>query len=177
VSILSRRLLDPFGADLPALQRGRYGVIEVRGERLESITLRRWPKIISTVEADWLGRRWHQQTASDRCWLYYNQPLRHSRFLALVYVVSGRDATFITFRRALGVLDEVARSKRSDAILCDAWNLRISDRLLARWGWEPHTQSRWHRNHIKRFYGVYAASPAGCQAVANDCRQAVCQRY
>jgi len=53
------------------------------------------------------------------------------------------------------VLDEIARIKRSDALLTDASNLRISDRLLARWGWVPHTSSRWHRHHIKRFYGNY----------------------
>jgi hypothetical protein len=67
------------------------------------------------------------------------------------------------------VLDEVARLKASDAILCDVWNWRISDRLLARWGWQPHKPDRWHRHFIKRFYGVYpprrpevcAALPAG----------------
>ena len=35
----------------------------------------------------------------------------------------------------------IARLKGSDAILCDASNLRISDRLLARWGWTPHAAS------------------------------------
>ena len=55
----------------------------------------------------------------------------------------------------LELLNEIARIKRSDAILCDAWNSRMSPRVLHRWGWEPHTSSRWHRNYIKRFYGCY----------------------
>jgi hypothetical protein len=27
--------------------------------------------------------------------------------------------------------------------------------FLARFGWEPHKPQRWHRNFIRRFYGVY----------------------
>jgi hypothetical protein len=70
-------------------------------------------------------------------------------------MVSSRDCTLATFRGALDVLDAIARIKRSDAILCDACNGRISDRLFARWGWVPHTSDRRHRNFIKRFYGEY----------------------
>lgn len=146
---------DPFGADIEAVRRGRYGIIEISIGRLVAIHLRPWPRIVSALETDWLGRRWHERRAGDRCLVYYNQPRRHSNYLALKYVVSQRDCTLATFRRALLALDEVARIKRSDAILCDAWNERISDRLLAREGWEPHKPDRWHRNYIKRFYGVY----------------------
>ncbi len=76
-------------------------------------------------------------------------------YLALTYILSSRDTTLCQLSQALQTLDEVARIKQSDAILCDAWNLRISDRLFARWGWEPHKPQAWHRNFIKRFYGVY----------------------
>ncbi len=153
-----RTLLDPFGAQRETLRRGRYGVIEIRRGRLWAVHLRLWPRMVTVVDAEWLGRRYHQSRPGDRCLLYYNQPRRCPSFLALVFVVSGRGCTFATFRRSLEVLDEVARLKRSDAIVCDAWNGRISDRLLARWGWEPHKPQRWHRNYIKRFYGVYPPS-------------------
>jgi hypothetical protein len=153
----ARTLLDPFGADLPRLQTARYGVIETRRGRLWAIHLRTWPKLISTLEADWLARRYHDHRPGDRCLLYYNQPLWHANYLALAFVLSYRDCTFATSRCAARVLDEIARVKRSDALLCDAWNGRISERLLARWGWEPHTGDRWHRNYIKRFYGTYPA--------------------
>ncbi len=120
-----------------------------------AIHLRAWPKIVVALDAEWLGRRDHQRRPGDRCLLYYNQPRRHSNYLSVAFVLSHRDGTLATFRRALTVLDEVARLKRTDAILCDAWNWRISDRLAARWGWEAHKPQRWHRNFIKRFYGVY----------------------
>ena len=59
-------------------------------------------------------------------------------FLLLDYAISTRGTTLATIRGALCVLDELARLKRSDAILCDVATMRISDRLLARWGWAPH---------------------------------------
>ncbi len=154
MKFLTHTLADPF-ADCEALRRGRFGVIEVRNGRLAAIHLRAWPKIGSALEVEWLGQRVHRARPGDRCLVYYNQPRRFPNFLALKYVVSQRDCTLATFHRALEVLDEVARVKRTDALLCDVWNARISDRLLARWGWEPHKPARWHRNHVKRFYGVY----------------------
>lgn len=163
---LARKLADPFGADREALLRGRYGVIETGGGELVAIHLRSWPKIVSVVDAEWFGRRTHDTRPGDRCLWFYNQPRRHSNYLALVYAVSHRDCTFASFRKAAETLDRVAAVKQSDAILCDAWNLRISDRLFRRWGWEPHKPQRWHRNYIKRFYGVYPRSFAAEHAVA-----------
>jgi hypothetical protein len=155
MALFERTLADPLGADRDALRHARYGVIDVRDGRLAAIHVRRLPKIVSALEIEWLGRRRHNHTTGDRCRLYYNQPRRHGNYLALVYVASDCDCTFASFHRAVELLDEVARVKQSDAILCDVWNLRISDRLLARWGYEPHKPQRWHRNFIKRFYGQY----------------------
>ncbi len=137
------------------LRRRRYGVIEVSDDRLVGIWLRPWPKCISLPEISFFGRGYHQRRPGNRCWLYYNQPLRYSNFLVLKYIVSARDTTLGTARGALTVLEEIARIKRSDALLTDASNLRISDRLLARWGWKSHVAGSWHRHHIKRFYGDY----------------------
>ncbi len=141
-----------------ALERGRFGVIEMRAGRLERIRLRPWPKGASLVGV-WLGQRRHKRDSGDRCRLYYNQPWGSSNFLSLRYMASTRDCRLATFHGALVVLDEIARIKRSDAIVCDACNRRISDRLLARWGWEPHTSDRRHRHFIKRFYGHWPAEP------------------
>jgi hypothetical protein len=162
--LFARTLYDPFDSELEALRRGRYGVIEVRSGRLWAIHLRRFPKFVSGLEADWLGRR-QRSTAGDCCLLYYDQPWRFPRFLAIKFVISRRDCSFATCRRSGELLDAVARVKRTDAILCDVWNQRISDRLLARWGWEPHKPQRWHRNYIKRFYGVYPETPAATDNV------------
>mgnify|MGYP007073191176 CR=1 FL=1 len=139
------------------LRRHRYGVIEVRDERQLRIHLRPLPKRISLLEVLAWGQRSHARRPGNRCWLYYNQPRAHANYLALAYLLSARDATFRCVRGALSVLDEIARIKGSDALLTDAWNLRVSDRLLRREGWEPHLARRWHRHYIKRFYGSYPA--------------------
>ncbi len=144
-------------ADADVLCRRRYGVIEMEDERLKAIYLRPYPRVISLSGVIVLGGHVHNMTEGNRCWLYYNQPLRHGNFLVLKYVVSSHGGTFRTFRGAMVVLDEIARIKRSDAILCEAANLRLSDRLARRWGWERHVRSSRRRHFIKRFYGHYPA--------------------
>lgn len=140
-----------------ALRQGRYGVIETAGGRVVAIHLRPWPKLLSWPEI-WPTRgRYHARGDADRCLLYYNQPRGYANFLALKYIVSTAGTSYATFRAGLVELDRIAELKRSDALLCDAANTRLSDRLLARFGWEPHAPGRWRRNFIKRFYGVYPA--------------------
>jgi len=73
----------------------------------------------------------------------------------LKYVVSTAGTSYRTFRTALVVLDAIAGLKQIDAIVCDAANTRLSERLMARLEWAPHKPQRWHRNYIRRFYGVY----------------------
>jgi hypothetical protein len=136
------------GAEI--LRERRYGVIEVVDGRLKCVRLRPLAKRVSLLESEVWGRWFHGHRAGDRCWLYYNQSCRLMSFLSLVYVVSARDTTFRSFRQAVTTLDEIAQIKGADAILCDASNARISDRLLARWGWVPHAPMPWRRNFIKR---------------------------
>ena len=152
------------------LRRRRYGAIEVRDGRLCRVRLRPYPKIVSGPDILLLGRWRHKRWRGDRVRLYYNQPWRFPNFLVLPYILSARDATYATCCRALQVLDEIARLKRSDALLCDVVNWRISDRMLARWGWEPHCPSRWRRHFIKRFYGEYPAPPGWLYAAAGGGR-------
>jgi hypothetical protein len=77
-------------------------------------------------------------------------------------------------------LDRVAELKRIDAIVCDASNIRLSDRLMARLGWEPHKPQRWHRNYIRRFYGVYpttaSAAASGAGTLSQDMTVAALSR-
>ncbi len=134
------------------------GVIEVADERLVAIRPRRFARHASRIEALTFGLWSHRRRPGNRCWLYYHQPRRYPNFLAVDYVISCRQTSLATVRGALVLLDEIARLKRSDAILCDVATTRISDRLLARWGWEPHTNDCWHRHHIRRFYGCYPPS-------------------
>ncbi len=154
--------------DSDRIRKRRYGMIETAAGKFQCLRLRPYPKLLSLPEivpaGEWLTRR----AIGDRCLLYYNQPLRYPNFLAVKYIVSCRGTSLATLRRALLVLDEIARLKRTDALLGDVTNLRISDRFLRRWGWEPHTQSRWHRNFIKRFYENYdLPQPADAAPPAN----------
>jgi hypothetical protein len=142
------------------LRARSHGVIETAGGELRAIHLRRWPKFVSRTELWPLGPRYHAGGEADQCLLYYNQPRRMPNFLALRYIVSTAGTSYRTFRKALTVLDAVAELKRIDAIVCDAANIRLSERLMERLGWEPHKPQRWHRNYIRRFYGVYPGSSA-----------------
>ena len=137
----------------------RYGVIEACRGELVAIHFRPWPKLVSLPEV-YLANQLHQRRRGDKCLVYFNQPIRHSRFLAVTFAVSSGDCRLRTLHAARGALEAIAEIKQVDALLCDAWNVRISERLLVRWGWEPHCQSRWHRNFIRRFYGVYPTASA-----------------
>ena len=137
------------------VRRRRYGVIEVVGSELISVSFRPWPKMISVAEIGWFGAAAHRKKEADRCVLYYNQPIQSSNYLALKYVVSNHGTSYKTFRKCLVVFDQIAWIKRTDALVCEASNLRISDRFMKRQGWERHMESSSRRHYIKRFYGEY----------------------
>jgi hypothetical protein len=138
-----------------ALRRRQYGMIEAIDGRFVRVVLRPFPKVfVVSAALPWTSPG-ERPLQGDCCRLYYNQPRSLPNFLALKYVVSGRAGTVATFRRVLEALDEIARIKGTDAIVCDAMNWKLSDRLMVRGGWESHCPSRWHRNFIKRFYGSY----------------------
>ncbi|MGC3970337.1 MAG: hypothetical protein QM775_24295 [Pirellulales bacterium] len=137
-------------ADAENVRLRRYGVIETCDGRLERVVWRPFPKISTAFGirrlAPWLRRR----RRGNRCRLYFNEPRSCPGFLALRYVETTGDADYATFRRALIALEEIARVKNSDALLCDVANDKLSDRFLARLGWVPHAPMPGHRNFIKR---------------------------
>ena len=148
----------------------RHGVIEAIGGRFRKVVLRPFPTLVSSAHTALLGGWHHGHREGDRCLLYFNQPRRFRNFLVVKYIVSSRGTGYATYRRVLEALDEVARIKGTDALLCDLANHRITESMSRRWGWEPHKPSRWHRHYIKRFYGVYPprakwlVSPGGMDA-------------
>jgi hypothetical protein len=132
-----------------------YGVIEMVDGQFRRVLFRPFPKIVTAPGAVLIGRWRHDNSRGDRLRLYYNQPRRFRNFLVLKYVESTRNTSMASLTRALGILDEIARLKASDALLCDVSNWRVTDKLIGRWGWAPHCPSRFHRHYIKRFYGSY----------------------
>jgi hypothetical protein len=151
--------VDDWNAASDLVRRGHYGIIETRRGRFSALHLRPWPKLVSWREIWPVGLRYHGGGDPDCCRLYYNQPRSYPNFLALRYIVSTPRTSYATFRAALVMLDAVAELKGIDAVVCDAANVRLSDRLFARFGWEPHKPQRWHRNYIRRYYGVYPQQP------------------
>jgi hypothetical protein len=141
-----------------SLRRRPYGLIEVADGSFCRVLLRPLPKIVTLAGTLLIGGPKHRRQPGDRIRLYYNQPRRFRNFLVLKYAESARNTSMASVTRALAVLDEIARLKGSDALLCDAANSRITTRVLGRWGWEPHCPSWFHRHYIKRFYGVYPNS-------------------
>jgi hypothetical protein len=140
------------------LRRRPYGVIEVADGKMSRIMLRPFPKIVSAPGILLIGQWRHRRRRGDRVRLYYNQPRRFRNFLVLKYVESTRNTSMGTVTRALAILDEIARLKRSDALLCDVSNWRVTSKLIGRYGWVPHCPSWFHRHYIKRFYGEYPSA-------------------
>lgn len=146
-------------AQAETLRQRAYGIIEMGNDKLVAVHLRPWPKFGSILES-WWDDRWRRNwRTGNRCWLYYNQPLFHRNFMSLMYIASTKKTTLATIHGALVVLDEIARIKQTDALMCNVTNPRISDRMLQREGWERHCLDSPGRNFIKRFYGVYPPSP------------------
>ena len=132
-----------------------YGMIEASRGKVQFVQLRPWPKLVSGVEALWLGGWSHRHLQRDRAQFWYSQPMAHKNFLVLSYAVSDMGTTIPTLRAALRALDRVAELKRSDAILCQATNSRLTDRVMRFWGFERHLKHKKGRHYIRRFYGEY----------------------
>lgn len=133
------------------VRRRRFGVIESRSGVLAAIHFRPFPTLASLPEAgfDRLARNWRRK--EDRCWVYFNEPRSCPGYLTLAYFLSSTGTSLATVQAALKALDEIAKIKRSDAIVCDASNLRLTDRMLARFGYENHAPKLTGRHFIKRF--------------------------
>ena len=156
--------------NLDKIKSRPYGMIEIQDEKMVSIQFRPWPKLISAVEVAWIGGWKHRRDKRNRCVLYYNQPIAHRNFLTLAYVQSTLGTSYASFRKSLVILDHIAMIKGSDALLCEATDQRISDRLLRRLGWERHMEASRKRHWIKRFYGDYQQVEKQSQQVAEITR-------
>ena len=141
--------------DTARIRRIRTGRILVEGGRLIAIERRWLPAQVSMLRVWWDTH--FPNGRPDRCVLDFHQPWGSPGFLTLDYVRSGPGTSFKSFRRAVATLDEVARIQSSLAIVAHVSTQSISDRLLARWGWEQHCLQWKGRHWIKRFYDGHPA--------------------
>ena len=103
--------------------------------------------------------QWRRHGPPGTCELFFHKSRQQPEFLVLGYVKSERRATLSSLYCATLLLDEVARLQAAHAIVADVSNARLSDRLLLRWGWQPHCTHWRGRHFIKRFYGTYPDIP------------------
>ena len=157
-------------ADSEKIRKRPYGIIEVCSGQLIAIHFRPWPKVVSSIEARWMGGWRHQRVKKDQCLLYFNQPLGHRDFLTLKYMVTTLGSSSRTVRQATKIFDQVARIKNSNAIVTEVVNPRITDRLMTRLGWARHCLHQTGRHYIKRFYGDFPPHTVSMQSA--DARSA-----
>ena len=138
------------------IRRWRCGRIIVQGGKLVGVQKRLWCGSVSMAQVWWQSR--YGRPNDDLCWLDYHQPMGMPGFLTLDYIRSGSQAGYKSFLGACGVLDEIARIRRAQAIVAHVSNAAISDRLLSRLGWERHLEQWSGRHWIRRFYDGYPAS-------------------
>lgn len=155
------RPVEDLDAENGGLAKWRAGRIATSAGRLVRVE-RRWLAYKATRLRVWRDRR-RSPRGPIQCELFFHQPLGNPDFLVLGYVRSHPQSSLANFYCAALILDEIARLKRCHAIVAEVTNDRLSDRLLARWGWERHCRSWRGRHFIKRFYGVYPAIPAAWQ--------------
>jgi hypothetical protein len=147
--------VDDVVADAEKIRNRPYGVIEVVDEQLVAIHLRPWPKLISSIEAKWADGWGKKRSRKNQAQVFFSQPMAHRNYLTISYIVSTLRTSMTTVTLSMAVLDYVAYLKRSDAILAEVSNSRISDRLMQRLGFERHLLESRKRHWIKRFYGQY----------------------
>jgi hypothetical protein len=151
-SAVGRRIekLDMQAREVVAWRAGR---IVTEAGRLGWIERRWWAYKASRFRVAWDTAR--RPRGLVGCQIFFHHSPSNPDFLVLGYVSSHPRASLSSLYCGLVVLDEIARLKGSSAIVAEVTNDRLSDRLLARWGWEPHCRNWRGRHFIKRFYGGY----------------------
>lgn len=139
--------------EVDAVARWRAGTIVTASGRLVHAR-QRWMRYKASQLRVWWDKN-HRERSIDRCQLFFHQAPGAPDFLVVGYVAGGEKCSLSTFYCALVALDEIARIKGSHAIVAEATNSRLSDRLFRRWGWERHCLNLRGRHYIKRFYGKY----------------------
>ena len=152
---------DALSTTLPNAERiasWRAGRIVTRDGYIHQVA-RRWSPYKASRSRVW-WEKFLRPSRTVQCQIFYHQHWSNPAFIVLGYVSSHPRASLASLYCGLLALDEIARLKRCDAIVADVNNDRISDRLLARWGWQQHCQHLRGRHFIKRFYGSHPDVPA-----------------
>ena len=143
-------------AGVAKIESWRCGRIVMRQGKLVSVQHRLLCGSASIAQVWWQAR--YGRADNDICWLDYHQPFGMPAFLTLDYIRAGKSAGIKSFIGACKILDEVAKIRGTQAIVAHVTNHAISDRLLARLGWQQHLENWNGRHWIRRFYDGYPDS-------------------
>ena len=151
--------ITDFDAGRERIRTRRYGVIETVGGRLAAIHLRPWPKLVALPEIVPLDPRYHA-AGDGRPLPAVLQPAVADAELSGARSTSSRPPAPATPRFAPPSRCSTRSPRSSGPTPSSATPATCgsTDRVMRRFGWEPHKPQRWHRNYIRRFYGSYPGS-------------------
>jgi len=135
------------------LRSWRYAEIEVCDGELLSIHARWWPRVASQWDA-WRDS-YMRTLPADVCRVYYAFPIRAPGFMTVSYAHSGPRTQYKTLFRGVQAVDEIAAIWNAQAIVCQATNERLNERLLNRLGYVRHALSLGNNHFIKRLGNRY----------------------
>jgi hypothetical protein len=135
-------------ADAPEISSWRYGEIEIIDGRLSAV-YGRWLPRITTQWHVWQDS-YNKTLSPDTCRFYYALPIGSPGYLSILYTHSGPKTRYCTFRAGILAIDRIAIAWRCKAIVCQASNERLSERMMNRWGYVRHAFSLGNNHYIKR---------------------------
>ncbi len=129
-------------------RRWPAGEILVGRGQLVHVRPRRWLRRGSRLEV-WIDGRWPRLPV-DHCQLYFGRPLSAPQYQVLSYGRCGHGTRLRTVHVALRALERIARQQGLSGMLLEASTARLSESILARYGWQRHARSLRGRHYIKR---------------------------
>lgn len=126
----------------------RYGEIELKNGALHRIYPRWWPRIGSEWES--MLDSYMRRLPDDVCRVFYAFPRSSPGFMSVLYAYSGRNTQAKTLLLGVSTVDEIAEIHQAKAIVCQATNARLTERLMRRLGYVRHAHSLGPNHYIKR---------------------------
>jgi hypothetical protein len=126
----------------------RYGEIELIDGAVHRIYPRWWPRVGSEWES--MMDSYLPRLPADHCRVYYAFPMRSPGFMSVLYAHSGPNTCYRTLYRGVTAVDEIAKIRNAEAIVCQVTNTRLTERLMRRLGYVRHAFSLGDNHYIKR---------------------------
>lgn len=140
--------LHSIEANAEKVSSWRYGEIELFNGSLAAIYPRWWPRWGSQWESYWDS--YHRVLPADHCIAYFAFPRSAPGYMSVLYAHSGPNTQYKTIYRAVSTMDQIAKLRNSDAIVCQMVSERGTERLMNRWGYVRHALSLGDNHYIKR---------------------------